>query len=172
MKTIFTVIVCAILMASCGKQASDQLAQVQRQEVGKSGSPKAEKMNGVEFTAKYHIQLPFLDYSNGTDALAKGKPKAAAAALSVTEDLVISGSVECSVSANAQWGGIQKFLAIPLSNDGAVSYCNFYWSRTGTDLPVPMVCPTTTPGVYRGWTSDAAASDTPYDVHLSPTVTL
>jgi len=159
MKTILTVIVCAILMASCGKQAEQQSA------------PK--EMNGIEFSAKYGFELPFLDYGHD-DATYRGpkKQKAAEAVLAVTEDLVISGSVECTVSANAQWGGIQKFLAIPLSMDGAVSHCNFYWSRTGTDFPVPMVCPTAIPGVYRGWTSDHPETSTPYDVHLSQPVQL
>jgi len=127
-------------------------------------------MTGSEFTAKYSIQLPFLDYST-EEATAKpgggngnGKQKASIVTLSVTNDLVISGSVSCTTSSNAEWGGIQKFLALPLSNDSAISYCNFNWS--GTTAPSAMNCPTTTSGVYRGWTSDKAT----YEVHLSNTL--
>lgn len=154
MKKLITVIaLIAITLFGCNKQASDvsQLAP--------------EKMNGIEFKAKYGFELPFLDYGSGVAR--SNKPKANAVTLSVTEDLVISGSVECTTSPNAEWGGIQKFLALPLSNDGAVSYCNFNWS--GAPVPTgPMVCPTTTPGVYRGWTSDEGT----YNVHLSPPLSL
>jgi hypothetical protein len=118
------------------------------------------KMNGIEFTNKYKFQLPFLDYGNGSAK--SNKPKANAVTLSVTEDLTLSGSITCTVSDNAQWGGIQKFLAIPLDIVGAISYCNFY-----DPIPNPMNCPTTASGVYRGWTSDNN-----YDVHLSNTVTI
>ena len=93
----------------------------------------------------------------GTARPSKPKPKAEQV-VTIAEDLVLSGSVTCTVSPDAEWGGIQKFLAIPLNVDGAVSYCNFYWWSTAT----PMNCPTTQAGVYRGWTSDHN-----YDVHLS-----
>lgn len=126
----------------------------------KTKVPVSEKMNGIEFTAKYKLELPYLDYSNGTARVAGKKAKASEVTFTVTEDLILSGSVSCATSPNAEWGGIQKFLALPLSNDGAVSYCNFNWSYT---IPAPsMNCPTSTSGVYRGWTSDHD-----YSVHLS-----
>lgn len=145
MKQLITVFVVAALLISCEKA---------------SKNPLAKKMNGIEFTSNYKFELPFLDYGNG--ASRSNKPKANAVVLSVTEDLILSGSVECTTSADAQWGGIQKFLALPLDNAGAVSYCNYY-----DPVPSPMVCPTSTSGVYRGWTSGFN-----YDVHLSNTVTI
>lgn len=97
-------------------------------------------------------------------AMKKAKPQNTTL-LTVTEDLAISGSVSCTTSPNAEWGGIQRFLAIPLANDGATSLCNFNWSYTA---PAPsMDCPTTEPGVYRGFTSDHD-----YNVHLSPPLSL
>ncbi len=141
------------LLIACSKQQQTQ--------------PASEKMNGIEFTAKYKIELPFLDYSITTNGSARSsKAKAHQAQLTVTEDLTISGSVECTVSPNAQWGGIQRFFTFPITSDSATSYCNFSWNRVNS-FPATMVCPTTTAGWYRGWTSDAAASATAYDIHLS-----
>lgn len=149
---IGAIIFSIVVAFSCTKQAEQRSAP--------------HKMNGVEFTKKYGFELPFLDYTNSS-AVARGKKaKAESVTLTVAEDLVISGNVSCTTSPDAEWGGIQKFLALPLSNDGAVSYCNFYWD-VSQDPPGPMVCPTTTPGVYRGWTSDHN-----YDVHLSSTLQL
>lgn len=155
MKKLLLVLIVALTMFSCSKQASPKLAPI----------------NGVEFTAKYGFELPFLDYGHGEMTRSdKARPKANQVQLSVTEDLVISGSISCTTSPDAEWGGIQKFLAIPLAMDGAVSYCNFNWSYS--IAPAFMDCPTTTPGVYRGWTSDKPTSATPYDVHLSNTRTI
>jgi hypothetical protein len=155
MKNLLLVFAMAIMMASCTKQANNKFAP--------------EKMNGVEFTAKYKFELPYLDYSNNL-AGRGSKPKANAVQLSVTEDLEITGSISCTTSADAEWGGIQKFLAEPLSNDGAVSYCNFNWSY----IPAAslMDCPTTISGVYRGWTSDKADTNGDRNVHLSATKTI
>ncbi len=150
MKKLLLVFAAAIMFASCKKQSEQR--------------PAPEKMNGIEFAAKYGFQLPFLDYGSGVAR--SNKPKASAVTLTVMDgDLTISGSVSCTTSPDAEWGGIQKFLAIPLSMDGAVSWCNFNW--TNTTAPASMDCPTTTSGVYRGWTSDHN-----YDVHLSPPTSL
>jgi len=132
---------------------------------------KKEVMTASELKAQKGIELPFLDYTEGEEPTAKpgggnGKSKAHNVTLTVFEDLVMSGSVSCTTSPNAEWGGIQKFLALPLSNDGAVSFCNFNWSNT--TAPASMDCPTSTPGVYRGWTSDKIT----YDVHLSIPLTI
>lgn len=138
--------VLAITLFSCTKQASENL--------------RPEKMSALELKTKYFIVLPGLDYTDSP--VARGGKKASAQAVVVwLDDLTLSGSVECTVSEFAQWGGIQKFLAEPLSNDGAISYCNFYIP------PSPMACPTTASGVYRGWTSDFD-----YNVHISNLVTI
>lgn len=153
---VFTMIVISIF-TSCSKQASNKLAP----------------MNGFEFTTKYHFELSFLDYGHENmivNRSSKPKPKAETVALTVDEDLIISESVKCTTSPNAEWGGIQKFLAIPLSNDGATSYCNFNWSYSVPDSL--MDCPTSISGVYRGWTSDKSTSSTAYNVHLSPLKTI
>lgn len=138
------IIFALIVLASCTKQAEQ---------------PTAQTMSALELKARYQITLPGLDYTDNTAA--RGKKASAQTVVVWFDDLVLSGSVTCTVSPNAQWGAIQKFLAQPLSNDGAVSYCNFY-------LPVSeMNCPTTASGVYRGWTSDFD-----YNVHISNLITI
>lgn len=132
-------------------------------KVKETSAPQA--MTIAELKAKYKIDLVAeweKQFSNGVARSGKPKPKAEQV-ITVSEDLVLSGSVSCTVSPDAEWGGIQKFLAIPLSVDGAVSYCNFYW----WSAPTEMNCPTTSSGVYRGWTSDHD-----YNVHLSNVVSL
>ena len=147
-KTIVCVIL-AITLFSCTKQASNRLA--------------SEEITIADLKTKYKIDLiaewerySVLSRSN------RPKPKAEQVVSVWLEDLVLSGSVECTVSSNAQWGGIQKFLAVPLSMDGAISYCNFYFT-----IPAPMICQTTASGVYRGWTSDID-----YTVHTSNLITI
>lgn len=125
----------------------------------------APEMTVAELKAKYKIDLVAeweKQFSNGVARTSKPKPKAEQV-ITVSEDLVLSGAVSCTVSPDAEWGGIQKFLAIPLSMDGAISYCNFYWWSG----PTEMNCPATSSGVYRGWTSDHD-----YNVHLSNLVSL
>jgi len=143
MKNKIVIAVLAITLFSCTKQASDNL--------------RTETMTALELKNRYGITLPGLVYSEVT----RGGKKASAQTVVVwLNDLVLSGSVECTVSENAQWGAIQKFLSEPLSMDGAVSYCNFY-------MPEEMNCPTTSSGVYRGWTIDFD-----YNVHISNLVTI
>lgn len=155
MKKLIVVLIMALSWIACSKQASTQPAP----------------MNGFEFTAKYGFELPFLDYGHGEVSRSdKAKPKAGQAQIVVDEDLTMSGSVSCTTSPDAEWGAIQKFLAIPLSMDGAISYCNFNWSNVVA--PASMDCPTSIPGIYRGWTSDKPTSGTPYKVHLSGTETI
>ena len=158
MKKIYLIVALFIGMISCNK-------------------PSVKTMNAEELKASHGIVLPDLFYegdeeSTSINRAGQKKEKANAVLVEVVEDLEITGSVECSVSENAQWGAIQKFLALPLSVEGATVLCNFYWSRTGTDFPTPMVCPTSEPGVYRGWTGDAKTSSTPYKIRLSPPFTL
>jgi len=139
------------LFIGCKKQASKQ--------------PAKEEMTVAQLKIKYGIDLiGIYDYQFGSAAIrssGRGRPKADAVVVVWFNDLLISGSVSCTTSPDAEWGGIQKFLAEPLSNDGAVSYCNFNWSYTTP--PASMDCPTTTSGVYRGWTSDKVT----YDIHIS-----
>lgn len=152
MKTLILVLALAMLIVSCNKQARTPLAS------------KPEKITVAELKAKYNLDLvaEFEKQYGPARTTPNGKKKPTAQlVLTVTEDLVISGSVSCTTSPDAEWGGIQKFLALPLAIDGAVSYCNFNWSYTAA--PASMDCPTTTAGVYRGWTSDKVT----YDVHLS-----
>lgn len=148
MKQLLVTALIAITLFSCTKQS--------RLNSGTS-------MTAEALRAKYFIELPNVDYGNGVAR--NNKPKANAVVVVVwSTDLVLSGSVTCTVSPGAEWGAIQKFLAEPLSNDGAVSYCNFNWSYTS---PSPMDCPTSTPGVYRGWTSDHD-----YNIHISNLITI
>lgn len=134
-----------LISFSCTKQAEQKSAP--------------QTMSALELKARFGISLPGLDYSD--NSVARGKKASAQTVVVWFDDLILSGSVICTVSPNAQWGAIQKFLAEPLSNDGATVLCNFY-------LPVSeMNCPTTAPGVYRGWTSDFD-----YNVHISNLITI
>ena len=157
MKKLIVFAVLAITLFSCDKQASNKLA--------------SEEMNAEELKAKYGIVIPEFEYDGEPATLrnnnqSRGKKKASEQILVVWfNDLVISGSVTCTVSPNAEWGGIQRYLAEPLSIDGAVSHCNFYWYENET--PQPMNCPTSTAGVYRGWTSDHD-----YNIHISNNLTI
>lgn len=148
-KLIFALLLVTSLILSCKKNANNYTL---------------EKITALELKIKYGIEIPGIDYNESS--VARGKKKASTVIVSVIQDLIISGSVTCTVSPNAEWGGIQKFLALPLSNDGAISYCNFNWSNTAA--PSVMDCPTTISGIYRGWTSDKIT----YDVHLSNTITI
>lgn len=93
----------------------------------------------------------------------KGKgPKAAPATLSDLS-LTISGTtVTCSISPDAQWAGIQKFVD-PASNDGAVAIWEAQKNFNTPPGPgTTTSCPLQGTGYYRGWSSDFD-----YDVHLS-----
>ena len=122
-----------------------------------------KKMNGIEFLIKYGIQHPALDYTSGE--LSRGKKaKAGATTFTVFENaLVLSesgGVLTTSISPNAEWGGVQKFIDIS-TNDGAASVCNWNWSWSAA--PASMTCNSSGTGNYRSWTSDKVT----YDVHLS-----
>ena len=82
------------------------------------------------------------------------------AELSVTSDLTLTesnGVLTLSISPNAQWAGVQRFVSIT-TNDGAISLCNWHY----TTAPALATCTISGSGFYRGWTSDFN-----YDVHLS-----
>lgn len=92
----------------------------------------------------------------------KGKGGKTLLAPQLLTDLVLSldGNVlTTTVSPNAVWSGIQKFVD-PTTNDGAKSIGNWnYWSNpTDGDESVSA----DGPGHYRGWSSDAN-----YDIHYS-----
>lgn len=151
MKKILLVFACVLLVAtSCNKQASNQLA--------------SEKMTGAEFTARYGIELPFLDYSHDAGVARNNKPKANAVTLVVwTGDLILTESesvLTTTLSANAEWGGVQKFFTVDATNNG-VSVCNWNWSYT--TAPATQTCNYTGAGSYRSWTSDKVT----YDIHVS-----
>jgi hypothetical protein len=135
----------------CTKQASD----------GSQLAP--EKMTGTQFTAKYGITLPFLDYNDGSTT-ARGKKKASDVSLSVFTDLTLTeslGVLTTSLSPDAEWGGVQKFFTIDTTNNG-VSVCNWNWSYVMA--PTSQTCTSNGSGSYRSWTSDKLT----YDIHLSP----
>lgn len=148
MKNLIIIAVILITVFGCTKQANKPT------------------MNAEELKAKYGIVLPGLQYAGDEIAVSanRGAKKNASNQTVVVwlNDLVLSGSVSCTVSPDAQWGAIQKFLAEPLSNDGATVLCNFSYV-----MPSNMNCPTTAPGVYRGWTSDFD-----YNVHISNLITI
>jgi hypothetical protein len=151
-----------MIITSCNKQAEQRSASTVETITTKA----PVKMTVAEFKTATGIDFikAWEQATASGVAMKKAKPQNATL-LTVTEDLTISGSVSCTTSPNAEWGAIQKFLALPLSNDGAVSYCNFNWSYTA---PAPsMDCPTSETGVYRGFTSDHD-----YNVHLSPPLSL
>lgn len=78
--------------------------------------------------------------------------------------LVVSGStVTVTISPNAQWAGIQKFVNMT-TNDGAVSLGNWNFSTppgVGTTKSIQV----SGTGYYRGWTSDFD-----YTIHTSNVV--
>lgn len=156
MKNLILVIALMIGMISCTKQASVKLA--------------SEEMTYAKLKAREKVDVIAAENEYNNTVVGRGKPiKVHNAQDNVVvwfEDLVLSGSVSCTTSPDAEWGAIQKFLALPLSIDGAVSYCNFNWSYTTP--PPSMDCATTASGVYRGWTSDKVT----YDVHISNTLTI
>ena len=126
-----------------------------------------KSMSAEELKAKYNIVLPELQYEGEEIAVSPnrgGKKKASEQVVVVWEnDLILSGGVTCTVSPNAEWGGIQRFNSIPLNVDGATSPCNYYWPSN----PTTMNCPVTASGVYRGFTSDHD-----YNIHISNLVTI
>lgn len=161
MKQLILVFIVAIVAMSCGnKQAEQQSAPTE------TPVSKVEKLNGLQFKAKFGIEHPGLDYSSGE--LARGKKaKADAVVLSVFTDLTLTqsgGVFTTTLSPNAEWGGVQKFFTIDTTNNG-VSVCNWNWSNT--TAPATQTCNNTGTGSYRSWTSDKVT----YDVHLSPFVT-
>lgn len=157
MKQLLTVIaLIAITLFGCNKQASNKLAT----------------MDGFEFTAKYKIRLPYLDYgdepavgrSNGNS---KAKPKADEVALTVTVDLALShvaGTLyHSTTSVNAEWAAFQNLT-------DTVAYCPQNWSNVAA--PSGMDCNVVVSGItLRTFTSDKGTSGTAYDIHLSNPVT-
>lgn len=153
MKNLLLVIAAAIMFASCEKQASNQPAKI--------------SMTAEELKAKYAIELPGIDYSNSTAR--NNKPKANAVTVVVWEnDLTLSessGLLTTTISPNAQWAGVQKFIDIS-TVDGAVSLCNwFYWAPPGP--AATKTCNANGSGFYRSW-----CSDFDYNVHISNVVQL
>jgi len=150
MKNIIVLAVIAITLFSCTRQAEQQ-------------SAPTEKMNGIQFKAKYGFDHPGLDYSNSSEVARGKKPKANGVAFAVFTDLVLSesaGVLTTTISPDAEWGGVQNFFTIDTTNNG-VSQCNWNWSNT--TAPASMNCAVGAAGNYRSWTSDKVT----YDVHLS-----
>jgi len=95
----------------------------------------------------------------------RGRGHSQQAELSITSDLVLTesnGVLTLTISPNAQWAGVQKFVSMT-TNDGAVSVCNWNY----TTAPTLATCTISGTGFYRGWTSDFN-----YDVHLSNIITI
>lgn len=101
--------------------------------------------------------------SNTMSKAQKGKgPKAVPSTLSDLVLTVNDGNIVGTISPDAQWAGIQKFVD-PATNDGAVAI----WEaqRNFSSPPGPgqtTSCPSQGTGYYRVWSSDFD-----YDVHLS-----
>lgn len=147
MKQLLLVFAVLLTLASCDKQASNQLAK--------------EEMNAEELKARYGIV--FDDLSYGQEAARNNKPKANAVVVVVWfNDLTLTesgGVLTTSISPNAVWAGVQKFVDTT-TVEGAVSVCNWnYWFAASDGSET---CNTTGTGFYRSWTSDAN-----YDVHIS-----
>ena len=102
---------------------------------------------------------------SATEETKRGRGHSQQAELSVTSDLVLTesnGVLTLTISPNAQWAGVQKFVDMS-TNDGAVSVCNWNY----TTAPTLATCTISGSGFYRGWTSDFN-----YDVHLSNIITI
>jgi len=93
----------------------------------------------------------------------RGKgPKSIPATLSDLSLTIVNGVVTCTVSPDAQWAGIQKFIN-PTSNDGAIAIWEAernYYTPPGPGTTTS--CQVQGTGYYRGWSSDFD-----YDIHLS-----
>jgi hypothetical protein len=159
MKNLTSVLFASVLiiLASCSKQANQP--------------PAPEKMNGIEFTKKYGVKLPFLDYSDGATERGR-KPKASEANIAVwANDLTLEPGLTTTVSPNAQWVAIQKFID-STSVDGAYcpTGCNGYYN-TPPGTGVTFSCNGDGAGFYRSFTSDFpivdANGDRVYVVHVS-----
>lgn len=92
-------------------------------------------------------------------------PKAAPATLTDLFLTVVDGRVTSTVSPEAQWAGIQKFVSMS-TNDGAIGVWEaerFYQTAPGEGTTTS--CADQGTGYYRGWSSDFD-----YDIHLSNVV--
>jgi|SRR5688572_14088993 len=129
-----------------------------------------KQINAEELKAKYGIVLPELEYEGDEIATSNkgGAKKKANAVLVVVwfTDLSLTNSggiLTSTLSENAQWAGVQKFLDTT-STVGASSVCNWYY----IDAPeISEPCQSTGSGNYRSWTSDFD-----YNIHISNWVTL
>lgn len=93
----------------------------------------------------------------------KGKKPAPATLSDLFLTVSPDGTVTTTISPNAQWAGIQKFVDMS-TNDGAISVGNWNYNTPpgpGTTKSVASVGT----GYYRGWSSDFDAT-----VHLSNVV--
>lgn len=151
LKLVFAVLV--IMLASCKKQASNQLASV---EMNFEQLSKAVGSSDIAFL--------LFDRAGKTEAspTARGRKVKDNATLTTFTDLGLTesgGVLTTTISPDAEWGGVQRFVDIT-TNDGAVSVCNWNWSYV--PAPATKDCNSNGTGIYRGWTSDHN-----YDVHLS-----
>lgn len=159
LKLIIALLISTAVIFSCNPKAKENTSN-KPDVITKA----PEKMSAEALKVMTGIEIPGIDYSNGSDA-ARGKPKANAVIVSVSTDLTIAeagGIVTGSVSANAQWAGIQKFID-PNSNDGAVAM----WEAQRNYSTPPGSGATTSchvdgAGYYRVWSSDFD-----YNIHLS-----
>jgi hypothetical protein len=90
-KLIFALLLVTSLILSCKKNANNYTL---------------EKITALELKIKYGIEIPGIDYNESS--VARGKKKASTVIVSVIQDLIISGSVTCTVSPNAEWGGTME----------------------------------------------------------------
>src|SRR5688572_8710015 len=115
-----------------------------------------EELTAEELKTKYGIVIPDLEYEGEEIPTSQrgGKKKANSVVVVVWfNDLTLTesgGIFTTTISPNAQWAGVQKYID-PTTSDGAVSVCNWNYSvPTGGT----KTCQSTGPGHYRSWTSD------------------
>lgn len=166
---IILLITASVLMTSCSKHAIEQQTKTEKTQVAKVTKTV---MFASELNESMRIKLPGIDYTNGSDASMKGKPKANAVLVNVWQNdltlIPVTGGFITTISPNAEWGGVQNFSVVDATNSG-YSECNWNWSN---QTPPPnMPCNTTASGNHRSWTSDKpfidSNGDTVYTVHVS-----
>ena len=167
MKKLLPVFALVLMLASCSKQANDNL---RKDEVNKVSVLKAPVvMNevqlsyeiGKENAAKVFAPL----YAKENEAVAKGKPKAAVTVVAWLNDITLThaaGVLTTTISEHAQWAGITRFESTS-NNDGATVPTGCNWNfNTAPGAGITRSCNGNGTGFYRSFTSDFD-----YTVHIS-----
>jgi hypothetical protein len=141
-----------------GRQANTNLRKEEKKEISK------KEMTVAEIKATFNIDLIQLqkEYYATIHASLRGKPVKNETVLVVWfNDITITeadGIITSTVSPDAQWAGIQKFLSTT-SNDGAIGIWEsnrYYYTPPGPGTIT--FCHYVGPGYYRGFSSDFNAN--------------